>query len=150
MRRIFETDAVIIAALILVAGTYKMTTSEDVQNGFVRLVQQLRNDSEVPQPNDQVAQPETVNSTISDSTKPDDIDDIAGVEFLPPAADVSLSQHGRPPLSTYDEQLAQAVARGRERLAKSRVHAVEIHQTSGYTRSCSPRGTVRSSCGQLQ
>lgn len=155
MRRIFETDAVIIAALILVAGTYKLTTSEDVQTGFVRLVQLLRGNSESEQTSQSVntvPESDTVGSsplTPADALPPTAHNDAAGIEVLSPVAVTNRSSIARQSPVSSNEQLDLAVARGRERLARRRVHAVEFSYTSGYTRPCSPSYPVRPSCGRI-
>lgn len=172
MRRIFETDAVIIAALILVVGTYKLATSEDVQDGFVRLVQQLRNNPESTQTNGSadstasVAESDPVGSSSSSPSSPSSAvrtsvpavprqlatrdEAAAAIDVLPPDSDANHASTAQPTPTATHEQPAQAMARGRERLATSRVYVLEFANRSGYTRSCLPSRTVRSSCGRIQ
>ena len=161
MRRFFETDAVIIAALVLVAGTYKLATSDDVQAGFVRLVQQLRDVSDSTETaTTTTAAPAPESGTIGLMSSSSDRADspqftrrdseTAGIDVLPPASPANLSPHTRQSPSTSDEQLAQAVARGRERLAKSRVRASEFADTFVHSRSCSLSSKTRLSCRRIQ
>ena len=140
MRRVFETDAVIIAVLLLLVGTYKLTTSDNVQAGFVRLTERLTRDTQ-PVPTQDRADADS-GSQPAATTRRDlgDVTQEAGIEVLPRRSSVVVTTA----IAEQSEALQQAVLRGRQRLSEARCEYVEIPSTSRYA---ARRPPILTGCG---